>query len=66
MFGVMIAVSVLFGAAVTLLAVLMSDVATRRYMRGRDLVLLVAVAILESFGYRQMNACGDASGPCRR
>jgi cellulose synthase/poly-beta-1,6-N-acetylglucosamine synthase-like glycosyltransferase len=56
MFVVMIAVSVLFGAAVTLLALLMSDVATHRYMGGRDLVLLVAVVLLESCGYRQMNA----------
>jgi hypothetical protein len=52
----MLMVSVLFGAAVTLLAVLMSDVTSRAYMRGRDLRLLVAVAILESFGYRQVNA----------
>jgi cellulose synthase/poly-beta-1,6-N-acetylglucosamine synthase-like glycosyltransferase len=56
MFEVMTAVSVLFGAAVTLLALLMSDVATHRYMGGRDLVLLVAVVLLESCGYRQINA----------
>jgi hypothetical protein len=49
-------VSVLFGATVTLLALFMSDVATRRYMGGRDLALLVAVVLLESCGYRQMNA----------
>jgi cellulose synthase/poly-beta-1,6-N-acetylglucosamine synthase-like glycosyltransferase len=52
----MIVVSVLFGMAVTLLSVLLSDVATARYMRGRDLVLLVAAATLESFGYRQVNS----------
>jgi len=56
MFVVMTAVSVLFGAAVTLLALLMSDLATARYMGGRDLMLLVAVVLLESCGYRQMNA----------
>ena len=56
MFVVMLAVSVLFGAAVTLLALVMSDIATQRYMGGRDLVLLVAVVLLESCGYRQMNA----------
>ena len=55
-FGVMITVSVLFGAAVTLLSVLLSDVTTRQYMRGHDLALLVAVALLESAGYRQVNA----------
>ena len=52
----MIAVSVLFGAAVTLLAVLMSDATTRQYLQGRDLALFIAVAILESCGYRQVNA----------
>ena len=60
--GLMIAVSVLFGVAVTLLAVLLNDVTSRRYMRGRDLVLLVAVAILESFGYRQLNSLWGCVG----
>ncbi len=55
-FGIMVAVSVLFGTATTLLAVLLSDVATRRYMRGRDLFLLVAVVLLENCGYRQVNS----------
>jgi hypothetical protein len=64
-FGMMIAVSVLFGVAVTLVAVLLNDVAMRRYVRGGDLALLVAVAILESFGYRQMNALWGVSGPRR-
>ena len=56
MFGVIVAVSVLLGATVTMLALLMSDVATERYMGGGDLVLLAAVVLLESCGYRQMNA----------
>jgi cellulose synthase/poly-beta-1,6-N-acetylglucosamine synthase-like glycosyltransferase len=56
MLGIVTAVSVLFGAAVTMLSVLMSDVATHRYMGGRDLVLLIAIALLESCGYRQLNA----------
>ena len=55
-FVAMMAVSVLFGAAVTLLALFMSDLATHRYMTGRDLILLVAVVLLESCGYRQINA----------
>jgi cellulose synthase/poly-beta-1,6-N-acetylglucosamine synthase-like glycosyltransferase len=58
----MVVVSVLFGAAVTLLAVLLSDVATRRYMRGHDLALLVAVAILENVGYRQVNSLWGCLG----
>jgi cellulose synthase/poly-beta-1,6-N-acetylglucosamine synthase-like glycosyltransferase len=60
--AMMIAVSVLFGVAVTLLAVLLNDVTSRQYMRGRDLALLVAVAILESFGYRQLNSLWGCVG----
>ena len=52
----------LLGAAVTLLAVLMNDVTSRQYMQGRDLALLVAVAILESFGYRQVNSLWGCVG----
>ncbi len=61
-FGIMIAVSVLLGAAVTLLSVLMSDATSRQYVRGRDLALLVVVAVLESFGYRQVNAVWGCIG----
>jgi cellulose synthase/poly-beta-1,6-N-acetylglucosamine synthase-like glycosyltransferase len=60
--GVMVAVSVLLGAAVTLLAVLLNDVTSRQYMQGRDLALLVAVAIIESFGYRQLNSLWGCVG----
>jgi hypothetical protein len=34
----------------------------RRYMRGQDLALLVAVAVLESFGYRQLNSLWGCIG----
>lgn len=51
---ILIAVSLLFGWASTLLAVLLSDVATRRYMTGHDLLLLVVVALVENLGYRQL------------
>jgi len=53
---VLMAVSILFGTATTLLSVLMSDLATRRYLCGRDLFLLVVVAIVENCGYRQLNS----------
>jgi cellulose synthase/poly-beta-1,6-N-acetylglucosamine synthase-like glycosyltransferase len=53
---ILVSVSVLFGVATTLLSVLMSDVVTRRYMRGRDLVLLVIIALVENCGYRQVNS----------
>jgi len=55
-FGLLIAVSVLFGVAATLVAVFLNDVVTRRYMGGSDLVLLVVAAILENCGYRQLNS----------
>jgi cellulose synthase/poly-beta-1,6-N-acetylglucosamine synthase-like glycosyltransferase len=61
-FGMMVTVSVLFGVAVTLLAILLNDVAMRRYMRGSDLGLLVAVAMLEGFGYRQLNSLWGCLG----
>jgi cellulose synthase/poly-beta-1,6-N-acetylglucosamine synthase-like glycosyltransferase len=53
---VMLAASILFGAATTLLSVFLSDVATRKYLRPRDLTLLIASALLENVGYRQINA----------
>ena len=61
-FGMMITVSVAFGVGVTLLAVLLNDVAIQRYMRGRDLALLVALAMLESLGYRQVNSLWGCLG----
>jgi hypothetical protein len=44
----------MLGTAVTLLALLLSDVATRRYMRGGDLARFVAVVLIECVGYRQL------------
>lgn len=61
-FYMMLAVSVLFGVAVTLLAVLHSDLTSRQYVRGHDLALLIVVAILESFGYRQLNSLWGCIG----
>ena len=52
----MLAGSILFGAATTLVSVFLSDISTRKYMRARDLALIVACAILENAGYRQLNA----------
>ena len=54
-------VTLLGGAATTMLAVLLADVVTRT-MRPRDLSLLVAVAILENGGYRQLNAWWNCVG----
>jgi cellulose synthase/poly-beta-1,6-N-acetylglucosamine synthase-like glycosyltransferase len=55
-FRVMLAIAVLFGAATTLVAVVMSDIASRTYRGPRDLALLLAAATFESAGYRQLNA----------
>ena len=55
-FRVMIVVSVLSGIAVTLLSLVLSDVATRRYMRARDVIPLVWAILFEAFGYRQVNS----------
>jgi cellulose synthase/poly-beta-1,6-N-acetylglucosamine synthase-like glycosyltransferase len=61
-FGVMVTVSVSFGLTVTLLAILLNDVAMRQYVREKDLALLVVVAILENFGYRQINSLWGCLG----
>lgn len=50
------AVSVLSGSAITFAAVLLSDLGTRQYMRGRDLLLLGVVVLVENCGYRQWNS----------
>jgi hypothetical protein len=39
---------------VSILAVLLEDLAFRRYPRFQDLTLLLAAAILENLGYRQL------------
>ena len=61
-FGMMVAVSVLFGVAVTFVAILLSDTGMPRYVRGGDLALLAIVAILESVGYRQINSLWGCLG----
>jgi cellulose synthase/poly-beta-1,6-N-acetylglucosamine synthase-like glycosyltransferase len=49
-----ISVAVLSGVLLSLAAVLLEDVAFRRYGRLRELLRLVAFSIAENFGYRQM------------
>lgn len=55
-YRVLLAASILFGAAVTLMAVFLNDFTSRRYLRGRDLAILCLAAVLENVGYRQLNA----------
>ena len=64
-FIVMVAASALLGTAVTLIALVLSDVATGRSQRGRELALLIVVALIESFGYRQLNSWWGFVGTVR-
>lgn len=61
-YALMVAIWTMFGCAVSLMAVLLNDVATREYMRGTDLVRLLMVALLENCGYRQMNSWWSCVG----
>jgi hypothetical protein len=55
-YRVLLGGSIGFGAPTTLVSVFLSDVSTRKYLRLRDLGLIVASAILENAGYRQLNS----------
>lgn len=46
--------AVLYGVTVSVLAVLLEDIAFRRYPRLRDVGLLLAAAVVENLGYRQL------------
>jgi hypothetical protein len=46
--------SVLYSVVISVLAVLLDDIAFRRYPKPRDMALLIAAAMLENFGYRQL------------
>jgi cellulose synthase/poly-beta-1,6-N-acetylglucosamine synthase-like glycosyltransferase len=46
--------AVLYSVLVSILAVLLEDITFRRYPRLRDMALLVAAAVLEHLGYRQL------------
>ena len=54
-YRVLLAATLLFGASATLVSIFLHDVATKRYRGSHDLAVLVAVAVLENFGYRQLN-----------
>jgi cellulose synthase/poly-beta-1,6-N-acetylglucosamine synthase-like glycosyltransferase len=55
-YRVVLTVSLLFGGARTLVALLLSDIGTGTYMSTRDLGLLFASVALENFGFRQLNS----------
>jgi cellulose synthase/poly-beta-1,6-N-acetylglucosamine synthase-like glycosyltransferase len=49
-----IVLSILYSVLISVLAVLLDDIAFRRYPRPRDMAILMAAAVLENFGYRQL------------
>jgi cellulose synthase/poly-beta-1,6-N-acetylglucosamine synthase-like glycosyltransferase len=61
-YRVLLAVSLLLGGARSLVALLLSDIGTGRYMRVRDLGLLFASVALEHVGFRQLNTWWGVTG----
>jgi cellulose synthase/poly-beta-1,6-N-acetylglucosamine synthase-like glycosyltransferase len=51
-----LSVAIVFGGVLSLAAVALEELSFRRYPRVLDLVRLFALALLENFGYRQLNA----------
>lgn len=49
-------VSFVLGMALSFFAVVLEELSFKRYPRFRDLMQLFALSLLESFGYRQLNA----------
>jgi cellulose synthase/poly-beta-1,6-N-acetylglucosamine synthase-like glycosyltransferase len=47
-------VAVLYGALVSLAAVILEELSFRRYPHVRDLLVLAAFGVMENFGYRQL------------
>ncbi len=54
--------AVIFGLALSLLALMMEEVIFHRYPKVKDLLRLMAAAVLENFGYRQYMAIIRAMG----
>lgn len=48
-------VTVFLGSALSISAVALEELSFRRYENRRDLVVLLGIALVESFGYRQLN-----------
>jgi hypothetical protein len=50
-----LALAVFLGSAISISAVALEEISFRRYRRFSDLLALLGVALVESFGYRQMS-----------
>lgn len=57
-----LAVNVTFGVAISVASLALEEVSLRRVERTRDLLLLTLAAILENFGYRQLNSFWRVQG----
>jgi cellulose synthase/poly-beta-1,6-N-acetylglucosamine synthase-like glycosyltransferase len=51
-----LAVAYIYGTLVSIAAILAEEYSFHRYRRWRDLALVLAASVLESFGYRQLTA----------
>ena len=61
--------AILYGTMISVGAVLLEELSFRRYMRLRDVLILLLAAVLENFGYRQLTAWWRLRGVidyCRR
>ncbi len=50
-----LALAVFFGSALSVASVALEELSFRRYRRFQDLLVLLGIALLESFGYRQLS-----------
>ena len=55
-------VALCFGVLLSTLALMLEELSFHVYPRRRDLLLLFAVAVLENFGYRQINVWWRLTG----
>ncbi len=46
--------AILYGTMISIASVLLEELSFRRYLRLRDVFKLLAAALLENFGYRQL------------
>ncbi len=55
-FAAFLALTFSFGIFISVGALILEEIELRRFTRARDLLILLAVAIFENFGYRQLNS----------
>ncbi|HTP12026.1 MAG TPA: glycosyltransferase [Bacteroidota bacterium] len=60
--GAFFLVAIIYGMLFSVGAVLLEEISFHKYRRGRDLLKLVAYAVIENFGYRQMTVVWRIKG----